>query len=603
MTRTWIGLSIITGTFAFAGLANAQGDLRMDLQPSTLCSADEIQRLAKELSLARRSNASDRARALEKSLWMTMPTVPAEGDIASLTGDGVAVAAPSAQLRWGDDIQLYSGALMTHDQYPMALVADTMGTIYVGVNAVFRDTSSRIIVYRSTDNGTSWGTLISFFASSGKPIHSFDMCVTDTAGGKFLLGIAFVVQFSDGYYNGGKLYWASVLSDGSGMRISTIANADSAHLYGNPSICTDGDKFAPSLTYHYVASEVGGMTATTYPWHGLYITHSTNWGKNWVYPDTSITGTLVETPDLIVDYSSMPESLCVAYHHQGTTTHHLSVAHNSIARSSPWETTPLVRPSTMSYPRLAIDPVRGNALLTYGHNGTSIEYMYSSDLFKSYTRDSIAAGPTSEPVSVSWAPLGTGYVWRVAYRSASSGGKVFVKAVYNRCTGFYADAPLTVNQYTPGYGPSIVIGQNRDPGTGAYQTNCVYAGADNQNVYFDAGDVTVDVPQEQMGLPSKCALQQNYPNPFNPTTNIRYSVGVIGLPAGQAGGQWPVTGSHVRIAVYDLLGRELAVLLDGQKPAGTYQVEFDGCRLSSGVYFYRLTAGDYVETKRMMLLR
>jgi hypothetical protein len=97
-------------------------------------------------------------------------------------------------------------------------------------------------------------------------------------------------------------------------------------------------------------------------------------------------------------------------------------------------------------------------------------------------------------------------------------------------------------------------------------------------------------------LPAEFRLDQNYPNPFNPTTSIGYSVGVVD-------GQSPAASSHVRIAVYDLLGREVAVLLDGQKAAGTYHVEFDGGRLSSGVYIYRLTAGGYVETKRMILLR
>jgi hypothetical protein len=59
----------------------------------------------------------------------------------------------------------------------------------------------------------------------------------------------------------------------------------------------------------------------------------------------------------------------------------------------------------------------------------------------------------------------------------------------------------------------------------------------------------------------------------------------------------------VRLAVFDLLGREVAVLVDEQKGPGSYQVEFDGGKLSSGVYVYRLTAGNYVESKRMMLLR
>jgi photosystem II stability/assembly factor-like uncharacterized protein len=90
------------------------------------------------------------------------------------------------------------------------------------------------------------------------------------------------------------------------------------------------------------------------------------------------------------------------------------------------------------------------------------------------------------------------------------------------------------------------------------------------------------------GLPTAFSLGQNYPNPFNPKTVVSC--------------QWPVAG-RVRLAVYDLLGREVAVLLDEQKAPGRYQVEFDGTKLSSGVYFYRLTAGDYVETRRMILLR
>jgi hypothetical protein len=80
-------------------------------------------------------------------------------------------------------------------------------------------------------------------------------------------------------------------------------------------------------------------------------------------------------------------------------------------------------------------------------------------------------------------------------------------------------------------------------------------------------------------------------------------VGVVGLPAGQAGGQSSVVSSQVRLVVYDLLGREVAVLVDEKKAPGRYEVKFDGTKVSSGVYFYRLIVGDRVETKRMMLVR
>ena len=89
-------------------------------------------------------------------------------------------------------------------------------------------------------------------------------------------------------------------------------------------------------------------------------------------------------------------------------------------------------------------------------------------------------------------------------------------------------------------------------------------------------------------LPQSYSLQQNYPNPFNPTTVIRYRLSSSG---------------HVMLVVYDLLGREIAALVDADQPAGNYSVTFDGSRLSSGVYLYRLEAGNHLFTKEMLLLK
>ena len=81
---------------------------------------------------------------------------------------------------------------------------------------------------------------------------------------------------------------------------------------------------------------------------------------------------------------------------------------------------------------------------------------------------------------------------------------------------------------------------------------------------------------------------QNYPNPFNPSTTIRYE-----LPK----------GSIVRLSVYDILGREVTLLVNEGKNAGVYELKFDAQRLSSGVYFYRLKAGDFTQTKRFTVLK
>lgn len=94
-------------------------------------------------------------------------------------------------------------------------------------------------------------------------------------------------------------------------------------------------------------------------------------------------------------------------------------------------------------------------------------------------------------------------------------------------------------------------------------------------------------------VPHETVLMPNYPNPFNPTTSIRYAV---------ASPQVPSVG-HVRLVVYDLLGREVAVLVDEQKEPGYYSVTWDAGGLASGVYIVRLVSGRIVMTHKMLLMR
>lgn len=111
------------------------------------------------------------------------------------------------------------------------------------------------------------------------------------------------------------------------------------------------------------------------------------------------------------------------------------------------------------------------------------------------------------------------------------------------------------------------------------------------NMYFElygTSPALTDVAEGKVKLPSKYYLEQNYPNPFNPSTKISW--------------QSPVAG-HQTLKVYDVLGNEVATLIDEYRPAGNYEVTFDASKLSSGIYFYKLQAGNFVETKKMTLVR
>jgi hypothetical protein len=96
------------------------------------------------------------------------------------------------------------------------------------------------------------------------------------------------------------------------------------------------------------------------------------------------------------------------------------------------------------------------------------------------------------------------------------------------------------------------------------------------------------VREEAANVPSQSVLEQNYPNPFNPSTKIQFSIDNRQLAI---------------VKVIDMLGREVATLVNEVKEPGTYTVEFRASSLASGVYFYRLQAGTYVETKKLLLLR
>ena len=105
-------------------------------------------------------------------------------------------------------------------------------------------------------------------------------------------------------------------------------------------------------------------------------------------------------------------------------------------------------------------------------------------------------------------------------------------------------------------------------------------------------------------LPDKFELEQNYPNPFNPVTTIKYNIPLDARSEKLALSSAEVAEvRNVRLVVYDILGREVATLVNESKQPVNYSVSFDGTNHSSGVYYYQLQAGEFVETKKMILLK
>ena len=128
--------------------------------------------------------------------------------------------------------------------------------------------------------------------------------------------------------------------------------------------------------------------------------------------------------------------------------------------------------------------------------------------------------------------------------------------------------------------------------------NYVFTCSDKHSIWRKPLQEVISVKNISSELPSKFELYQNYPNPFNPTTKIKFEIPSLNPPLAKGG-----NGGVVTLKVYDILGKEIETLVNEKKSPGIYEVTFNGSSLASGIYFYKLTAGEFRETKKLILLK
>ncbi|MFI5236807.1 MAG: T9SS type A sorting domain-containing protein [Ignavibacteriales bacterium] len=138
-------------------------------------------------------------------------------------------------------------------------------------------------------------------------------------------------------------------------------------------------------------------------------------------------------------------------------------------------------------------------------------------------------------------------------------------------------------------------------GSGAYYVlslgvdeQYIFAGTNGSNIWRRPLSQVVTGIEDESNIQTKeYSLEQNYPNPFNPSTKIKYTIPSVGTSLMK----------FVQLKVYDVLGNEVATLLNEEKPAGSYELTFDASALSSGIYLYKLTVGSFIQTKKMIFVK
>ena len=116
----------------------------------------------------------------------------------------------------------------------------------------------------------------------------------------------------------------------------------------------------------------------------------------------------------------------------------------------------------------------------------------------------------------------------------------------------------------------------------------IFAGTYGYSVWRRLYSEIIGIQNISTEIPSAFSLGQNYPNPFNSTSKLKFQIAKLG---------------SVKIVVYDIMGREVQTLVNESLKPGTYETSFDGSLLNSGVYFYKITAGDFSQTKKMLIIK
>ncbi len=223
---------------------------------------------------------------------------------------------------------------------------------------------------------------------------------------------------------------------------------------------------------------------------------------------------------------------------------------------------------------IRVDSANANLLVYSPGNGCG---SYANDKII----DSLASSPGNQIICL---------YQNIQTRRCVSTGTQNVFGIISDTKDFYHDGLFVANiTYAKNFGVIYSCSGEPPPCTGF--TNLIGCRIDGI-VYGDTN--LTSIKQIGNSIPEYFSLEQNFPNPFNPKTIINYN---IEFPLNK-GGQGVVS-----LKVYDALGKEVAILVNEKQNAGSYSVEFNGEGLPSGIYFYKLEAGDFVETKRMVLLK
>jgi hypothetical protein len=536
--------------------------------------------------------------AMQQYLPVASPPSPGTDAVMPLT---VSPTGPNG-LEWSlSDIQVWAGSVKYGGLREIDLKRADDGNLYLAINKA--GGTGSIGVYKSTNGGATW-TMISGATSSsyfGELSMSIDVRSSTGNLDSTRICLYFTISPNSTMTDAG-IHFVSFLRDGSAWYgyNTNIEAITAGHKFGSPSAFSDGAYYTTNTYLGLVAAEYTNDGDSTL---ALRLYRSTDWGATWAGVTLSASyQDFYPTATLMPGTNSGNDSVYIAVERRFTPTY--SLVRVVAAKFNPPTASALtyyVPPTDTTYPRYQRPVINVRQ--------TGREYGFNRDVLITVAKNGAGYYHCRS---------GAGAAWGVDYNLASSVNVAYTFCASDSLTsggGYFMAAYTDVNGDTLGVRRGIFnqlgtriyhndhkVSTSVMPSCAIYKSGTTkysayaYAGLGPTNVYFNQESLPATGVDDQGEVAGSYELAQNYPNPFNPTTVVSYQLPVV---------------SNVRLAVFDMLGREVAVLVNEKKEPGRYEVQFNGKGLSSGVYFYRLESKDpssgsangFVQTRKLVLLR
>jgi hypothetical protein len=467
-----------------------------------------------------------------------------------------------SKAQWQADVRLTNDILTSYTSLNNAWCVASSGNNVFAVWFDERDGNPEIYYKRSTDGGISWeadARLTNTNAQSNVPSIA-------------LSGSDVHVVWRDSQDGNAEIYHKHSTDNGISWGTDTrLSNNTSASDF--PSVSVSGsDVYVVWRDFRDGNDEI-------------YYKHSTDSGTNWG-SETRLTNSsgLSEEPSV-----STSGSFVHAAWYDNRDGNVEIYYKRSIDNGTSWGAdTRLTNNSGTSYePSISVSGSVVHLVWRDDRDGNfEIYYKRSTDSGTNWSTDTRLTNASGD----SWYPsvsVSNLFVHTVWMENRDGNFEIYYKRSTDSGTSWEADTRLTSNDYFSWY-PSVA-----SSGSGVHVVwQDIRAG--NWEIYYKrnpTGNVT-GIENTNSELPTAFMLEQNYPNPFNPSSIIGYRLSI---------------NSMVTLKVYDLIGREVVTLVNEEKQAGSYETEFQSAvgnhQLASGIYYYQLRAGDYIETKKMILIK